>query len=35
MLVDALIQAFLDYFNQLSNSNLSSTQAIYIKRCSL
>lgn len=31
MLVDARIQAFLDYFNQLSNSNLSSTQAIYHK----
>lgn len=31
MLVDPRIQAFLDYFNQLSNSNLSSTQAIYHK----
>lgn len=29
MLVDARIQAFLDYFNQLSSSSMNSTETIY------
>lgn len=29
MLIDARIQNFLDYFNQLSNSNLATTDTIY------